>query len=690
MSEKEKQEDIELKETPDEAFPASETNNSTFPPGKDLRNLVGKTIGNHFKILELIGQGGLGVVYKAQHEFLGTHSAVKFLLSAKHLDGKHLMRFQREAKTALELHHPYIAGVQEFGVYDEAPYMVMEFVDGTPLNEVIEREKGISSKTALTILKQTAEGLSYAHQQKVIHRDIKPANILICTDKSGNVVTKIIDFGIAKIAEEEGGRNLTQTGEVFGTPNYMSPEQCQGKKADFRSDLYSLGCVAYEMLSGRPPFTGDSAIEVIMKHVNEPAKRLRERQDLRGIEEVVARLLAKDPNHRYDGAESLLADLRLIEAGSRPSRYTDKTILRRRLALVVGACIVIGAGLLAANTINTVSKPTDSTQAASPTIESLTKVIEKDPKNLFSLVERGNLYYSSSKLRNAIADYTKAIELAPNEFTLYCRRADAYRMYRDYDRSLSDCKKAIELAPNYFEAYVIRADLGLERRPLSETIQDASRAIECNPGNLFNYNARAYSLRAIAERRQGRLEEALQDINESLKLKSKYRTQKESKAWVPRAYDAKGRILLALGRPEEAIQCMDEALKEWPESDRLFGIRSMAKLADSDFQGAREDIESALLLYPDHHDYLGKKARVLIATQQIEEATEVLNHSLELHPHCSEAIAIKGLMQLKLNNLREATVYLKKAIAINSTMTEHREAIKELEQEIEKFKAGPK
>ena len=253
--------------------PFATNDNFSFPEANDTRAaeaLIGTTIAGRFEILSVLGSGGMSTVYKARHLLLDRVVAVKFIHGGQ-LHARGIQRFQQEAKTATALNHPNIAAVREFGQDEQSrPYLVMDFVEGVSLQDAIDNAGGkLPVERVERIISQVCDGLKHAHDNGVIHRDLKPANIIITRNSHGVETAKIVDFGIAKLVDEEKEANLTQTGEVFGTPNYMSPEQCLGKRADKRSDIYAMGCVTFECLTGLPPFVSESALQTLMSHVND-------------------------------------------------------------------------------------------------------------------------------------------------------------------------------------------------------------------------------------------------------------------------------------------------------------------------------------------------------------------------------------------------------------------------------------
>lgn len=256
--------------------------------------LVGQIVGGHYEILFRLGSGGMGTVYKAKHLLLNRFAAVKLLSK---LDEKAVLRFQQEAKAAGRLQHANIAGVHEFGFdANDNPYLVMDFVEGVPLSEIIDKQGRLPAERLIDIALKICAGLAYAHNTGVIHRDIKPANIMLSQSGNGTEVVTIIDFGIAKLLLE--GQDLTQTGETFGSPLYMSPEQCRGEKLDAQSDIYSFGCLLFQALTGRCPFEGENAFKTLMMHVNDcpPSMNSTDKSLVvpRGLEDIVQRMLRKD------------------------------------------------------------------------------------------------------------------------------------------------------------------------------------------------------------------------------------------------------------------------------------------------------------------------------------------------------------------------------------------------------------
>lgn len=276
---------------------------------------VGTKLADRYFIESVIGHGGMGVVYKARHELMDRTVAIKMLLSQLISDSLSVKRFQQEAKAASRLKHPNVITLYDFGVSPSGqPYLVMDYLQGVSLADVIKKDGHVGVDRSIKIFKQACSALQHAHQQGVIHRDLKPGNIMLIETEDEKDFVKVVDFGVAKLmAGEDEAQRLTQTGEVCGSPVYMSPEQCMGQKLDARSDVYSMGVVIYEALTGRLPLLGKSMVETMSKHISEmPPAFNAVRPDLyipERLETVVFRALAKNPDDRLQSMEALEQEL---------------------------------------------------------------------------------------------------------------------------------------------------------------------------------------------------------------------------------------------------------------------------------------------------------------------------------------------------------------------------------------------
>jgi serine/threonine protein kinase len=286
--------------------------------GKRTRLLqYNEIIGQTYRLESLIGKGGMAFVFKAVHTTLGSHYAIK-VLATEDLSQIARQRFEAEARAIAYMNHPNIVKVHNMGLDGgDTPFYVMDLLEGEPLSDFIDKND-IDFDTALEILRQTAIGLAYAHSKGIIHRDVKPSNIFLVKQSNDHNFVKIVDFGIAKITSDSAvassgysAQSRTAAGEIMGSPYYMSPEQTLGQNIDARSDIYSLGCTYYELLTGKPPYTGKTAFETMLMHQEAPPPAV---QDEEG-QELLRRMMAKKPSERYQSLTELLNDIDRIKAG---------------------------------------------------------------------------------------------------------------------------------------------------------------------------------------------------------------------------------------------------------------------------------------------------------------------------------------------------------------------------------------
>jgi serine/threonine protein kinase len=273
---------------------------------------VGQVFAGKYQFIDRIAAGGMGVIFKAKQLGLNRTVALK-VPKINAVDVNALRRFQQEAQALARLDHPNLVKVFELGASEYGvPYTAMEFVDGKGLDTLIKERGHLSLKQAINIFRQICDGLQYVHEQGILHRDLKPSNIMLINAHDENPTVKLVDFGIAKFVDSTD--NLTQTGEVFGSPNYMSPEQLRTLPVDERSDIYSLGAVMYESLTGIKVFSGQSMVELIIKHLREQPRPLN--SVMRGtkypnaLETIVHKCLEKEPAMRYQSIAELSADLK--------------------------------------------------------------------------------------------------------------------------------------------------------------------------------------------------------------------------------------------------------------------------------------------------------------------------------------------------------------------------------------------
>jgi serine/threonine-protein kinase len=277
-----------------------------------------RLLSDRYELGDTLGYGGMSEVHRGLDKRLGRDVAVKVLRADLARDPQFQLRFRREAQNAAALNHPAIVAVYDTGEvstdFGPLPYIVMEYVDGHTLREIVKTQGPMSQQRVIEVMADVCAALDFSHKHSIIHRDVKPANIMI--NRSGAV--KVMDFGIARALGE--GQNVTQTAAVIGTAQYLSPEQARGEAVDARSDVYAAGCVLFELLTGEPPFTGDTPVAVAYQHVREDPRRPSELNPsvTPALDAIVLKALSKNPANRYQSAAEMRADLVRVRSGQAP------------------------------------------------------------------------------------------------------------------------------------------------------------------------------------------------------------------------------------------------------------------------------------------------------------------------------------------------------------------------------------
>ncbi|MEO7038118.1 MAG: serine/threonine-protein kinase [Polyangiaceae bacterium] len=294
--------------------------------------MLGSLAAGRYRVIKQLGEGGMGQVYLAEHVAIEKRVALKVLRAEYASKGEIVTRFQQEAISASRIKHPNVLDVFDFGQLDNGCYfLAMEYLEGNDLADEIQRRRVLDAATGIRVSMQICRALAAAHANGVVHRDMKPENVFLQRTADGEEIVKIVDFGIAQLRSKDDAvvatkRRLTRTGMIFGTPEYMSPEQAGGKHADLRADIYAVGVMMYEMFTGAVPFTGETFLGVLTKHLNEPAPQMSvvfpELAISQQLQTVIMRALVKDPNVRYqtmlEFAQAITATPDAAELGYRP------------------------------------------------------------------------------------------------------------------------------------------------------------------------------------------------------------------------------------------------------------------------------------------------------------------------------------------------------------------------------------
>ena len=370
-----------------------------------------------YLILGELGKGGMGIVYKAEHLLLQTTVALKVVNKNLLNEKKLLMRFHQEARACASLKHKNIVSVFDCALTEsEQPYFSMEYVEGNTLSKLIDDGLSKDLNRTINIFMQIADGLEYAHEHKVIHRDLKPPNLILTNDKNAREILKIVDFGIARV-EGPGGQieTLTNTGEILGSPKYMSPEQCKGDTIDHRVDIYSLGCIMFHALSGQPPFQGENSMTVLMAHIEADPPQLEITADGAPVPEklkvLILKCLEKNPDDRPQNMSEIKEALKQIQT----ELNSQKKYLPRKIVLY-SIVVLLLAGIICGTVFFSTRGDADDVKNSSLSTERLKIDLKnKSPaeKNLIASREISSLMQTS--LRNFKNDSNEQALLALNE-----------------------------------------------------------------------------------------------------------------------------------------------------------------------------------------------------------------------------------------------------------------------------------
>ncbi|HEY9719689.1 MAG TPA: protein kinase [Trichormus sp.] len=397
----------------------------------------------NYELLRVLGAGGMGTVFEAKHLVLHTNVAVK-MINTSQLNDRVLLRFQREAQTANKLKHPNLVGVTDCGITkDGAPYLVMDLIEGPSLKDLLHQKGSLPVDDALNLVMQICEGMTFAHERGILHRDLKPANILLTKQADNSYQVKITDFGIAKLLGSDEGTQLTRTGEVCGSPQYMSPEHTSSRATDARADVYSIGCILYELLTGAPPYSGNSVIETLYKHVNERIPTLEEgslgKNFSPQLEEIVAKALAKDPDNRHASAKEYAEAIARFQSGiglrkaSSPTTKSTKAASTNAivLSILIAGIVIAGAIAMTWHGNTPTSQPSEKT--AEPTLPKPQEeeASEPDPALMF---DRRSLI-SQSRTPEIILDEQ---HVSDSELTALMERKDVIKLSLGKNPNITD------------------------------------------------------------------------------------------------------------------------------------------------------------------------------------------------------------------------------------------------------------
>ena len=567
---------------------------------------VGQTIlQGRYRVVKFLDRGGMGEVWQVKHVQLDRLDVIKLMKSEIEINPAVRGRFKREAKVMATLDHPNIVRVFDTDVTSVSAYIVMEFIQGRSLKNLLQPGVPMSLEWTMQILEQLCDALQEAHDKGIVHRDVKPSNLMILDGRPPGKNLKVLDFGIAKILRvdhlDAGASGLpgdshmmaspsgesqfadalhTRIGLFLGSPQYASPEQAIGAPLDARSDIYSVGVMLYEFLTGHRPFSCEvKALPYNHCHIPPPPFQDRnpDAQVPPEIEQVVLRCLAKAPSDRYQSARELAETL----ARAIPSRITDWTE-------------VIGRN---PNSVAFRERGNAHADAGQLTraIADYNQSIRLDPKDALTYRERGEAYARRGDHNQALADFDEAIRLDRKDDVAYRERGNTYAKLGDFQQAIEDYSQAIRLNRQDPAAYRGRGEAYVSSSKLTLAIVDYGQLIRLDPTNSLSYISRGevYAKTGVRTR-------AIADYTEAIRLQP----------GDARAHCGRGAAHSAREDYARAVADYTEAIRLQPGDPLAFGGRGQARYAREDYAGAVADYTEAIRLRPGEAAYHGNRGKV--------------------------------------------------------------------------------
>ena len=654
----------------------------------DPETPVRNALASRFEIISEIGRGGMAVVYKAKQRNLGRIVALKVLPQQFTHDKEFLDRFHREARAAAQLSHPNIVTIYDEGVENGVHFISMEYLDGVDLHTLIRQKAKLSVEEAVGIVVPIAEALGYAHERGVVHRDVKSSNIKV----TGTGRPVLMDFGIAHAAS---GTKLTRTGTVIGTPEYMSPEQAEGKEPDGRSDIYSLGVVLYEALTGRVPFTGDNPISVVNKVINAQPTQVRQLSANAPdwIGSIVERCLAKRPEGRYQSATDLAKELALDKSLDKGQRATEtvrvshsasgvgsqlrplqRSVPQRRLLRLVifalAACMVVTLIILAGRILghNPISVSSDATiaryvgarlqivfsaqevAAFDKEINSYKILLESSPHNSILYNNLGVSYYQEGNLDSALAEFRKAIAVEPRNSMAWTNMGVAWEDGGDTVTAISCWRKAIDLDPKNARPYNCLGQIFLDRGQFDEATPLFKKAFEIDPdySNAFNNLG-------VVFRDKGEFDSAKTLLGKAIDLDPKN----------PLPYLNLGLLSLSKHDTDEAIEFFNKAIKVKPMYPLSYGMLGDVYTARKNLDKAKAFYKDLVILDPKNLNALCAFGVVCELKGQFKEAISSFERAMNLNPKSAMPWHDLGRLYLENKEFQNAIGPYERAIELD-------------------------
>jgi tetratricopeptide (TPR) repeat protein len=671
--------------------------------GSGSDSLLGKVLNGKYRILEEVGSGSMGRVYKAEHVSLKKPIAIKVLHEDLTVNEETVRRFQGEGIAAGKFNHPSAIQIFDFDKDDAGNwFLAMEFVEGRSLKDYLNEKGALSADGAVSLVIQVLDALSEAHRHDVIHRDLKPDNIMVVGTGSGELLVKVLDFGLSKLVDTQAGSTMmTQTGRILGTPRYMAPEQWQGSDVDHRIDIYAAGLVLYELVTGESPNSGSTIQDAMVQSSSDPVPSLLlPKFDLKvpeGLEDIVQCALAKDREDRYASAQEMIKELDRVDfdktvkgggsarrgaAGARRhgSMERNRAKSKQSPALMWGgiAVVVVVAAFLAFQFLGgdgeTYVRLSGKPQAERTAEEN--KYVEE------LLAARAS--FLDGKLAEALQAIVRAQRLPCSDSESFLVRALIYRGQRDDKGALSDLQKAIELDPGYAEAvaeigwvHFDRGDTteaearfeqaaGLDVRLGSAIVGQASIALEKGAADMAKERLSDIDGATSSAAVRVRLGAVFLGLDELDAAAAAFSQAKSENPFDWRAHAGLGETLLRNSAPEEALPALKKAIEYNPDADSARTLLATLYVSGEQWPEAIQAIDEALSRNSDNGRMQILKGIALHATGDPKGAVTALEAGTSRSPRDHRAWTLLGVLHQQAGRYDEAIRCYESAQAIDT------------------------
>jgi len=631
-------------------------------PGANPENtLLGTTLNGKYRIISELGAGAMGTVYLGEHIGLKKRIALKVLHSDLQVSDESLQRFQREGIAAGQFSHPNAIQIFDFDTSDSGVlYLAMEYVEGPNLKSVIRKRAPLPVGIAVELTRQILSVLAEAHGRGIVHRDLKPDNIMLVRGASGEETVKVLDFGLSKLVDRPLDSSLmTQTGRIMGTPLYMAPEQCSGGEVDHRSDLYAVGLILHEMLSGKPTFGGETVPEILIAHTSTPPPSVLDTNpDIRlpvDLDEFLARALEKKREDRFQSATEMLAaldEVRYDQVGRSARRKKASKprpdVLRRVALTVLGVILLTAIGFILERTGIKVSGDANVPRVSMKSVEARTTA-ETAYVRLLDEVRRA-LRDKDADVALAAIEEAQASPSADSELSLL--RAELFALRGEDTEALAEYQAALDADPNYAAAAAGMGWMHLRRADLDAAFERFEAAAELDPD----------SAEALAG--QGAVYFERQNIEQAKELLQ--RPALVSSDFAP-AHTYLGRALLADGDYEPAIAAFIRAKRSDRRDWNAHAGLGAAYMLTERFADAEKELRRAIELEPAALQVRIDLGGLLIERDRFEEALTELSSAVARFPNSSGLHALLGIAQDATDRDTQALQSIAKAVRLDGS-----------------------